>query len=92
MYYSVFGTIVTLFVGVVASWLVQDKNENQYCLKLLHPVVRKFVKTSTSYASNDILNNNAPQINRKSTVYTMYPVDADAFSGNTDKYTRKTVI
>lgn len=76
MYYSVFGTIVTLFVGVIASWLVKGTAENQYNLKLLHPIVRKYIKTSASYASNDILNNSGPQIKRESTVYSISVIES----------------
>lgn len=95
MYYSVFGTIVTLFVGVLVSWLTKGTSQNQYSLKLLHPIVRKFVKTSESYASNDICNNNVPQIKRKSTVYAIYDdekVPRDLIKVNEAKYTRNIVI
>lgn len=88
MYYSVFGTIVTLFVGVLASWFVKGTDQNQYSLKLLHPIVRKFIKSTESYASNDILSNNAPQITRKSTVYTIYNAKEELTKPNEAKYTQ----
>lgn len=95
MYYSVFGTIVTLFVGVLASWLVKCTDEHQYNLNLLHPLVRKFIRTSESYASNEILNDSVCHMKRKSTVYIIY--DADGIANNStkptdSKYTRNIVI
>lgn len=87
MYYSVFGTIVALVVGVFASWLAKSTDENQYSVKLLHPIVRKFIRTSESYANN----NNDLQINRKSTVYTVYAtedIQKQSKNGTDGKYTR----
>lgn len=95
MYYSVFGTIVTLVVGVLASWLFKGTGENQYSLKLLHPVVRKFVRTPEFYANNDILNNRAPQIKRESTVYCISGFEAtpkESTNAIEPKYTRNIVI
>lgn len=94
MYYSVFGTFVTLLVGLIASWLVKGTVENQYSLKLLHPVVRTFIKTSNSYASNDILNNSAPQIKRESTVFSISDFEAvpkELTNTIEPKYTRNVV-
>lgn len=95
MYYSVFGTIVTVFVGIFASWLTKDTDENQYSLKLLHPIVRKCIQTSESYASNDMVSHNVPKNVRKSTVYAIY--DLNDIPGELKvaaeaKYTRNIVI
>lgn len=95
MYYSVFGTIVTLIVGVLASWLVKGTGENQYSLKLLHPVVRKFVRTSEFHANNDIPDNRAPQIKRESTLYSISDFKAapkELTNAIEPKYTRNIVI
>lgn len=92
MYYSVFGTLVTVFVGIVASWWTKNRSGNSYSLRLLHPIVRKFIKTSESYASNDMLCKTAPQIRRKSTVYTIYDAEdipKKLAATTTAKYTKK---
>lgn len=90
MYYSVFGTVVALAVGVFASWLAKSMDENQYSVKLLHPIVRKFIRTSESYANDDISNSNELRINRKSTVYTIHEdILRQSKNGTDAKYTQK---
>lgn len=55
MYYSVFGSIVTIFVGIIASWIAGEDDGSMYSLKLLHPIIRKFIKTSKTIPTNDVV-------------------------------------
>lgn len=41
MYYSIFGTLLTVFIGIVISWMTQSK-EDAYESKLIHPMVLRF--------------------------------------------------
>lgn len=45
MYYSVFGSIVTVFVGCIVSLLTRTSD---YDSKLVHPILSRFVKSNPS--------------------------------------------
>lgn len=52
MYYSVFGSIVTVVVGCVVSLLTNTK---EFDSKLIHPVLSRFVKPNPTPDSSMIV-------------------------------------
>lgn len=70
MYYGIFGSIVTIVVGIVASWMIGDDDGSTYSLKLLHPLIRKFIKTTKTIATNEIIDTSHNlQLKNSSNVY-----------------------
>lgn len=48
MYYSLFGTMITVFVGIIVSLLTQSK-EDAYDAKFIHPMVYRMAKWFPNY-------------------------------------------
>lgn len=52
MYYGLFGTLVTVFVGIVFSWMTKSYEKNEYDERLLHPIVRKYLNKKMEDAND----------------------------------------
>lgn len=70
MYYSVFGSLVTVVVGIVVSAFTESGADDSYSAKLLHPLIRRLIQSQDSYASNDVtINNKGAKIKPSSSAY-----------------------
>lgn len=45
MFYSFIGTVLTVLIGIIVSYLTRDDKENRYDNKLLHPLIFKWCES-----------------------------------------------
>lgn len=43
MYYGLLGTLVTVFVGILISWITKHSEKNEFDERLLHPFIRNLL-------------------------------------------------
>jgi len=64
MYYAVFGTTITVLVGIIVSYMTASKDDT-YDSKLLHPLMLRFSKWLPGKERHYV---NAPEISRRNTM------------------------
>lgn len=52
MYYGLIGTLVTIIVGIVFSWITNNYEQNEYDERLLHPIIRRFLHKKMENAND----------------------------------------